>query len=350
MVIYSSVNANMTMRKNTHKESTAPKLDDLLNDSRLARLFSKDSRHCALQLWVLQIKSEQSIENRVVYCRLLPYSHSSDRWSSSDDDNFHTFGQVQAQVSRLNLYVKSIHCADLLRQLSAGQTVSAISEELKLGLSDQFKAQFGAVALATDDLAYRPVAYLLNRDAYDRHSLSSPHGGAGAFSASITQTDKGSLFRLGQHYDIALTAFVVKCLNADTGLDFGGADAARFGDLEMLVFPALDDVERNLLSVSWTDAPRALVARFNPMQVLQFSGFHFRLSITNDGQIVYSGVAIAERGAEDVFECKFELSDRRGCGRNLGLVYAASPRLSRYSRGLSEPSEILIRFSLYQRM
>ena len=41
-----------------------------------------------------------------------------------------------------------------------------------------------------------------------------------------------------------------------------------------------------------------------------------------------------------------------GCGGNPGLVYvhAASPRLSRYSRGLSESSEILIRFSLYQRM
>ncbi len=39
-----------------------------------------------------------------------------------------------------------------------------------------------------------------------------------------------------------------------------------------------------------------------------------------------------------------------GCGVNLGLVYAVSPRLSRYSRGLSEPREILIRFSLYQQM
>ena len=37
-----------------------------------------------------------------------------------------------------------------------------------------------------------------------------------------------------------------------------------------------------------------------------------------------------------------------GCGGNLGLGYAVSPRLARYSRGLSEPREILIRFSLYQ--
>lgn len=40
--------------------------------------------------------------------------------------------------------------------------------------------------------------------------------------------------------------------------------------------------------------------------------------------------------------------DSRGCGVILGLVYAANPRLSRYSRGLSEPKDILIRFSLYQ--
>ena len=299
------------MRKVANKESMAPVLDDLLNDGRLARLFSKDARHCALQLWILQIKfSEQSIENRVVYGRLLPYSHSSDRWSSSDDDNFHTFGQVQAQVIRLNLYVKSVHCVDLLRQLSVGRTISEISEELKFEISDQLKARFGAIALAADDLVYRPVAYLLNRDAHDWHSPSSPHGGAGAFSASITQTDKGALFRLNQDYDIALTASVVKHLNADTGLDFGGGDAARFGDLELLVFPALDDQERRLLSVSWTDARRAVVARFNPMQVPHFSGFQFRLSIVNDGQIVYSGIAVAERDADGVFERKFELGDQ----------------------------------------
>jgi hypothetical protein len=38
------------------------------------------------------------------------------------------------------------------------------------------------------------------------------------------------------------------------------------------------------------------------------------------------------------------------CGVKLGLVYAVIPRLSRYSMGLSEPRDILIRSSLYQRM
>ncbi|NMM14633.1 MAG: hypothetical protein HHJ17_14015 [Rhodoferax sp.] len=298
------------MRKVAQKKSMAPVLDDLLNDGRLARLFSKDARHCALQLWILQIKSKQSIENRVVYGRLLPYSHSNDRWHFSNNDKFDTFGQFKTQVTRINLDIKSTHCAGLLRLFSAGQTISAISEELKLGLPNNLKARFGTTTLAAGDLVYRPVAYLLNRDANDRSSPSSSHGGAGAFSASITQTDKGALFRLGQDYDVALTASVVKRLNADTGLDFGGTDTARFGDLELLVFPTLDELERPLLVVSWADAPHAFVARFKPTQVPHFSGFQFRLSVANDGQIVYSGIATAERNAEGVFECKFELGNQ----------------------------------------
>jgi len=301
---------NMKMQKVAHKEPMAPALDDLLGDYRLARLFSKDTRDCALQLWILQIESKQSIENRVVYGRLLPYSHSSDSWSFSDNDNFLVFGQVKAKLTRLNLYIKSVHCANLLRQLSDGRTISTISDELKLELPDKLRARFGTTALAADNLVYRPVVYQLNRDAYELRAPSSPHGGAGAFSASITQTDKGALFRLGQDYDVALTASVVKQLSEDTGLDFGGVDTARFGDLELLVFPTLDDLERPLLDVSWTDAPCALVSRFNPMQVPYFSGFQFRLSIENDDQIVYSGIATAAREAENVFECKFELSDQ----------------------------------------
>src|SRR5580698_1172450 len=71
------------MHKDNRKEPTAPVLDDLLHDGRLARLLWKDGRHCALQLWILQIKAAQSIENRIVYGRLLPYSHSDGHWYSS---------------------------------------------------------------------------------------------------------------------------------------------------------------------------------------------------------------------------------------------------------------------------
>lgn len=41
---------------------------------------------------------------------------------------------------------------------------------------------------------------------------------------------------------------------------------------------------------------------------------------------------------------------RGGADKKLDWSYAVSPRLARYSIGLREPREILIRFSLYQRM
>lgn len=288
-------------------------LDDILKDGRLARLFSKDARHCALQLWILQIKSGQSIENRVVYGRLLPYNHSNGSWHATEDDNFYTLktteGEVQAQVVRLNLYVKNEICADILRLFCTGRSLSAISEALDLKFPDRLKARVGATVLAAGSLVYRPVAYLLNRDAYDQSATSSPHGSAGAFSASITQTDKGGLFLIGQDYDVALVTLVVKRLNQETGLDFGGADITRFGDLELLVFPALDDQERNLLSVNWAKKSLALVARFNPMQLPHFTSFQFRLSVANDAQIIYSALVTAEHDAEGWFECTFELSE-----------------------------------------
>lgn len=287
-----------------------PVLDDLLTDGRLARLFSADARYCALQLWILQIKTAHAFENRIVYGRLLPYSHFSNRWTAIDDDNFRPFGQVQAQVVRINLYVESTQCADILCLLSAGRSISEISEALPLELSERLKSRLGGTALPASALAYRPVAYLLNRDAHERHSLASPHGGAGAFSASIVQTNKEALFRLEEGYDMALTGAIVKHLNAETGLDFGHADTNRFGDLELLVFPALDDLERPLLSVDWSGAPRALVVRFDPSQVPHFGGFQFVLRITNDDQIIYAEVASAESTAEGAFEYRFAISDQ----------------------------------------
>ncbi len=42
--------------------------------------------------------------------------------------------------------------------------------------------------------------------------------------------------------------------------------------------------------------------------------------------------------------------DHLECGQNLGLFQVAYPRSARYSIGLREPSEILVRSALYQRM
>lgn len=284
-----------------------PTLDNLLNDCRLARLFSSESHPCALQLWVLQLKSEKLTENRILYGRLLPYNHANNTWFFSDNNNYLSFGQTKAQINRLNLYIESSCCFELITQLSNGKTISEISDALHLECSKKLRKKFGSTRLENDNLAYRPVAYLLNRDAHNRQSISSPHGSAGAFSASITRIDKGELFRLGEGYDASLAEMIVNHLNVETGLNFGGIDITRFGDLELMVFPALSDSEQPLLWVEWVGSQPILSARFNPKQVAHFDEFQFHLKITNDGQVIYSTVLPANLNGDGEVECLFKL-------------------------------------------
>ena len=82
------------------------------------------------------------------------------------------------------------------------------------------------------------------------------------------------------------------------------------------------------------------------------------------GLSIYDGIVLARRdvvvvtinyrfGAFGFFAHKGldqQTPGGRGCGIKLGLVYAVKPRLARYSMGLSGPKEILMRFSLYQRL
>ena len=70
------------------RRGMALSLEDLLKDGRLQRLFSEQCRDCALQLWVMQVKSDSGTENRLLYGRLLPYDHSSNIWHAPAEDHF----------------------------------------------------------------------------------------------------------------------------------------------------------------------------------------------------------------------------------------------------------------------
>ena len=278
-------------------------LDDLIQDERFRRLFAVDAGPCALQLWVLQIKFDDVTESHVVYGRLVPYKFSNDSWSAREEDDFQRTDKIQAQVLRLNLYVESRTCPDLLRRLSAGAPLAALSEELRLHLSGKLRARVGEAALPADRMIYRPAAALLNRDAYDRRTPSSPHGGAGAFSASIMRSDKEILFKVDGVYDPGLAALIVKRLKEDTGLDFGGVDAPRIGDVELMVFPAMDSADSTALDVTWTDA--AVTVRFRPVAPTHFNRFQLRLCLENNGQVLYAEITAAQRRDPDGFECAF---------------------------------------------
>ena len=127
--------------KDAKTDVTAPVIDDILHDLRLARLFTDKDLCCALQLWVLHVKAETAVENRLVYGRLIPYNHASGTWSASDREDLSPVGDLQIQVARLNLYLHAHQCGGLLRSLSECRTLEEISEQM--GISENTsKSQF----------------------------------------------------------------------------------------------------------------------------------------------------------------------------------------------------------------
>ena len=282
------------------------KLTDLLNDSRLERLLSLDNRSCALQLWVLQLQYGDIVENRLVYGRLLPYGFSNNCWSFSDKDTSQSFGEFRASVTQLNLYVDSPLCHDLLSMMCNGQSIDSISTNLKLKIPTKLSERFGYTTFIGENASFRPVAYLLNRNSHVLNTLVSPHRNAGALSASIGQSDKQALFSHEGNYDTSLTSMIVSRLNTDTGMDFGGTDINRLGDLELLIFPMLDDNERKLLTVKWTEE-NELNIKFISTQISAFNSFQFHLTIENDNQVICSRIAVAKVVDEGVFEYTFKL-------------------------------------------
>ncbi|MHB8390388.1 MAG: hypothetical protein ACYDBH_12520 [Acidobacteriaceae bacterium] len=125
------------------------------------------------------MSSDNLIENRLLYGRLLPYNYSSNPWSAPEEDHFEIVGDHRAQIIRLSLYIKSTHTATLLKHLSDGYTVERTSKDLNPKLSQNLAGRIGTTTLRLP-LVYRPVVYLLNRDARDQNGLLSPHGGAAA--------------------------------------------------------------------------------------------------------------------------------------------------------------------------
>jgi hypothetical protein len=123
----------------------------------------------------------------------------------------------------------------------------------------------------------------------------------------VSQTDKLSLFRIRDSFEDALATFIVDQMNSDTGMDFARRDIDRIGDLELLVFPTLDDSERELLTGGWQAVPGRFSVSLNPMQLPHYSIFHVRLCITNDSKIIHASMTTVECTEGGEIECEFDV-------------------------------------------
>lgn len=266
-------------------------LSDLIEDSRLQRLFSLKSKACALQLWILQIKKDDLVENRIVYGRLVPYSFFNNSWSFSDKDNSQSINNFRGSVTQLNLYIDSSLCSDLFRMICTGQSIKIISENLNLKIPKKLINEYGNTILINKNPIFRPVIYLVNRDSYLPNLLLSPHGSAGALSAAVSNHGKSLLFYFENSYSRDLASIVLNRLKEDTGMDFGGVDIHRLGEIEFLVFPTLDDQDKNLLTIERTKY-KGLSIKFNSSQIPNFDKFQFHLICENNNQVYFSKIVL----------------------------------------------------------
>ena len=143
-----------------------------------------------------------------------------------------------------------------------------------------------------------------------------------------------------------------------------GGGAAKFTNVRFALVRAMASVPHEFVTVDMLGLKGALIKRSRSDRVSVSSlvrafvarGWDSKPQVPRYALLapVHAAKVKVSIGMTSAEARQFVGADRdlshRGCVQNLGLVYAAMPRLSRYSSGLREPRGILIRFLLYQRM
>jgi hypothetical protein len=233
----------------TQTENLLHSLDELSQDPRLAKVFSKEpSDCCALYLWLLEIKQDKKdSEYRLLYSWVVPsLLRELNRWFSSN-----TLDKKKFRIHRLVFYHSGNMIFQFVKQLCEGAKLSEACT--RAGIAQPTKEAFHQFCLAASQkeiaefYVARPVVFLEDRlsteniVAHHKPPIS-PNETVAAFVGSLYRCDKLNLF---SQVDDELSRKCLLHLKEETGLDFCNADSERLGNLEWLCFPASDEYENS---------------------------------------------------------------------------------------------------------
>lgn len=258
----------------------------ITTDTRLARILAGNDQACAVELWVLQLQAQGTVESRLLYGRASPFDFSNDRWSFPSEDHFKVVRDgLLAQCVRLTLYCSSNKLLGLLCGITGGSSIADASKNARISMSADFESRFGTLKLQLP-LTVRPSMHLPTRD-YFRWSTNkvSPLDSCSCDSASICSLVKSKLFLVGREEDRELASFAIDLLSADTGLEFANLDAWRLGDLELLVLPGL--TERGGALVHLDKISCGTRVRVDQPLASGANSFKIYVQILNDGAVIY---------------------------------------------------------------
>jgi hypothetical protein len=256
-----------------------PSLDSLRTDPRLARVTGEaPERACVLQLWLMDTQDGTAETTRVLFGWVIPSTFSDPkRWHSFNakartkigegEQALHyrirklTYrGDGQAIFTFLARLAEGDELADVCRAASMPDP-PAFCVDLRLASSDKLASRF----------TVRPPVFLETRGTFDRmrsalHPIASPIVDASAFMGALYRLDKESLWE-GDAIDAkSRTRWVTELhrfMAEETGLNFRGPDAARFGNIEWIAPSAVDAHDFPLIEFE-SNAPCTVTVTIRP--------------------------------------------------------------------------------------
>ncbi|WP_020493462.1 hypothetical protein [Orenia marismortui] len=236
------------------------KLEDLRQDDRLFRVMNSNcKRPCALNLWLMELTREDSIEYRLLYGWVIPSNYGDHgHWYKADGGSKDTFGNqdksYKFRIPKLSLYDDQDTIFKLIKELYKGQTLNKACEKINISsppeLYGELKLEDSKEKVARN-FVVRPTVFLETKKSLIRkqkylRGLSSPIRYASIFSASLININKFDLFKDNESELPQRNALIRKILlrlKEETGFNFIEYDSKRLGNIEWLSIPTIDEYE-----------------------------------------------------------------------------------------------------------
>ncbi len=230
---------------------------DLTNDNRLSRIFQfVEPNICSLNFWILELKHDNIKYYRLLYGLIVPSTVSKHdeifkEWSNPKKSQWKSFKRENEifkyrfiKISYFNTGYELLYLInELINGLNLGNACRLLrichptsAQELNIPVSNETKELY----------IIRPVIFLETKQliySFFSNALRSPFESAPAFMGSLFRLEKMDLFKIKES-DLFTKELFKECsiyLKEETKLDFDGTESPRFGNIEFMTFPTLDE-------------------------------------------------------------------------------------------------------------
>lgn len=258
------------------------KLSKNLVDPRFEKLFKQEDGACALRLWFLQ---PQSDEDRLsfLYGFAMPHNFKNSIWNASCR-KFKNLDGIKARVVTLSLFCSSEDLQHIVLALTQSKTLDEATALTEVTWSEGFQQQFGKAILGRN-LIVRPMTILPARVTMSGTGLKSILS-ACSTSCFISNLAKKSIFEVNGEFSSSIAEYCVKQLNKDLKLQFHKEDHQRLGELEVIVFPTLNNIQQAIFGYKNED--NKLLINLELPKNTSFNFFQVRLELFNHRCLIHS--------------------------------------------------------------